>query len=184
MVGRRDAGFTTWSWRAPTSCSMRPVANSPSIASLVPLMQPVTAIPSRSAGKETTKWSQLRVGWAELKDDGSLEGEICLLKGDNIPFQRAPFKVFFNNLLDDHLTFVSNVSGCLTDRSSDLLSYIDGFRRPMSVPSQNAVRGWAEFARNFPGKGLRSKSCDLFVLLRKWLGGLPSPKCIRRRPLQ
>ncbi|MFQ3457898.1 hypothetical protein PMN64_31900 [Bradyrhizobium sp. UFLA01-814] len=25
-------------------------------------------------------------GWAELKDDGSLEGEICLLNGDNIPF--------------------------------------------------------------------------------------------------
>jgi hypothetical protein len=25
-------------------------------------------------------------GWAELQDDGSLEGEICLLNGDNIPF--------------------------------------------------------------------------------------------------
>jgi len=25
-------------------------------------------------------------GWAELHDDGSLEGEICLLNGDNIPF--------------------------------------------------------------------------------------------------
>ncbi|WP_229195091.1 hypothetical protein [Bradyrhizobium acaciae] len=25
-------------------------------------------------------------GWAELKNDGSLEGEICLLNGDNIPF--------------------------------------------------------------------------------------------------
>ena len=25
-------------------------------------------------------------GWAELHDDGSLEGEICLLNSDNIPF--------------------------------------------------------------------------------------------------
>lgn len=25
-------------------------------------------------------------GWAELRDDGSLEGEICLLNGDDIPF--------------------------------------------------------------------------------------------------
>jgi hypothetical protein len=25
-------------------------------------------------------------GWAELRDDGSLEGEICLRNGDNIPF--------------------------------------------------------------------------------------------------
>nr|WP_244553599.1 hypothetical protein [Nitrobacter vulgaris] len=25
-------------------------------------------------------------GWAELKDDSSLEGEICLLNGDNTPF--------------------------------------------------------------------------------------------------
>lgn len=25
-------------------------------------------------------------GWAELQDDGSLEGEICLLNGNNIPF--------------------------------------------------------------------------------------------------
>ena len=25
-------------------------------------------------------------GWAELQDDGSLEGEICLIKGDDIPF--------------------------------------------------------------------------------------------------
>jgi hypothetical protein len=24
-------------------------------------------------------------GWAELKDDGSLDGEICLLNGNNIP---------------------------------------------------------------------------------------------------
>ncbi len=25
-------------------------------------------------------------GWADLQDDGSLEGEICLLGGDDIPF--------------------------------------------------------------------------------------------------
>ena len=25
-------------------------------------------------------------GWAELQNDGSLEGEICLLNGDDIPF--------------------------------------------------------------------------------------------------
>lgn len=25
-------------------------------------------------------------GWAELQDDGSLEGEICLINGDDIPF--------------------------------------------------------------------------------------------------
>jgi hypothetical protein len=25
-------------------------------------------------------------GWAELQDDGSLEGEICLENGDDIPF--------------------------------------------------------------------------------------------------
>jgi hypothetical protein len=25
-------------------------------------------------------------GWAELRDDGSLEGEICLQRGDEIPF--------------------------------------------------------------------------------------------------
>jgi hypothetical protein len=25
-------------------------------------------------------------GWAELQHDGSLEGEICLLNGDNVPF--------------------------------------------------------------------------------------------------
>jgi hypothetical protein len=25
-------------------------------------------------------------GWAELQDDGSLEGEICLQNGDDIPF--------------------------------------------------------------------------------------------------
>ena len=25
-------------------------------------------------------------GWAELQDDGSLEGEICLLNGDDVPF--------------------------------------------------------------------------------------------------
>ena len=25
-------------------------------------------------------------GWAELQDDGSLEGEICLITGDDIPF--------------------------------------------------------------------------------------------------
>ena len=25
-------------------------------------------------------------GWAELRDDGSLEGEICLHNGDDIPF--------------------------------------------------------------------------------------------------
>jgi hypothetical protein len=25
-------------------------------------------------------------GWAELQSDGSLEGEICLLNGDDIPF--------------------------------------------------------------------------------------------------
>jgi hypothetical protein len=25
-------------------------------------------------------------GWAELRDDDSLEGEICLLNGDDIPF--------------------------------------------------------------------------------------------------
>jgi hypothetical protein len=25
-------------------------------------------------------------GWAELQDDGSLEGEICLVNGDDIPF--------------------------------------------------------------------------------------------------
>lgn len=37
-------------------------------------------------------------GWAELKDDSSLEGEICLLNGDNIPFIVRPSK-FFNSLL-------------------------------------------------------------------------------------
>jgi hypothetical protein len=25
-------------------------------------------------------------GWAELQDDGSIEGEICLVNGDDIPF--------------------------------------------------------------------------------------------------
>ena len=25
-------------------------------------------------------------GWAELQDDGSIEGEICLVNGDGIPF--------------------------------------------------------------------------------------------------
>jgi len=25
-------------------------------------------------------------GWAELQDDGSIEGEICLLNGDDVPF--------------------------------------------------------------------------------------------------
>jgi hypothetical protein len=25
-------------------------------------------------------------GWAELQDDGSLKGEICLINGDDIPF--------------------------------------------------------------------------------------------------
>ena len=25
-------------------------------------------------------------GWAEMQDDGSLEGEICLESGDDIPF--------------------------------------------------------------------------------------------------
>jgi hypothetical protein len=25
-------------------------------------------------------------GWAELQDDGSLKGEICLLDGDDVPF--------------------------------------------------------------------------------------------------
>ena len=25
-------------------------------------------------------------GWAELQNDGSLEGEVCLLNGDDIPF--------------------------------------------------------------------------------------------------
>jgi hypothetical protein len=25
-------------------------------------------------------------GWVELQEDGSLEGEICLHKGDDIPF--------------------------------------------------------------------------------------------------
>jgi hypothetical protein len=25
-------------------------------------------------------------GWAELQNDGSLEGEICLLNGDDVPF--------------------------------------------------------------------------------------------------
>jgi hypothetical protein len=25
-------------------------------------------------------------GWAELQDDGSLQGEICLINGDDIPF--------------------------------------------------------------------------------------------------
>ena len=25
-------------------------------------------------------------GWAELQDDGSLEGEICLINGDDVPF--------------------------------------------------------------------------------------------------
>ncbi|WP_283843061.1 hypothetical protein [Bradyrhizobium sp. 2S1] len=25
-------------------------------------------------------------GWAELQDNGSLEGEICLVNGDDIPF--------------------------------------------------------------------------------------------------
>ena len=25
-------------------------------------------------------------GWAELQDDGSFKGEICLLNGDDIPF--------------------------------------------------------------------------------------------------
>jgi hypothetical protein len=25
-------------------------------------------------------------GWTELQDDGSLEGEICLLNGDDVPF--------------------------------------------------------------------------------------------------
>jgi hypothetical protein len=37
-------------------------------------------------------------GWVELQDDGSLEGEISLLNGDNIPFI-APFNDFFNSLL-------------------------------------------------------------------------------------
>ena len=27
-----------------------------------------------------------RNGWAELQDDGSIEGEICLVNGDDIPF--------------------------------------------------------------------------------------------------
>ncbi|WGS22557.1 MULTISPECIES: hypothetical protein [unclassified Bradyrhizobium] len=38
-------------------------------------------------------------GWAELKDDGSLEGEICLLNGAKHPIHRTSFKDFFNSLL-------------------------------------------------------------------------------------
>jgi hypothetical protein len=45
-------------------------------------------------------WCRRRCdSWAELKDDGSLEREISLLNGDNIPIHRAPFKDFFNSLL-------------------------------------------------------------------------------------
>ena len=31
-------------------------------------------------------------GWAELQEDGSLEGEICLHNGDDIPFIARPAK--------------------------------------------------------------------------------------------
>jgi hypothetical protein len=41
-----------------------------------------TAMPSRLAGMEPASGD----GWAELQDDGSLEGEICLINGDDIPF--------------------------------------------------------------------------------------------------
>jgi hypothetical protein len=51
---------------------------------------------------------------------------------------------------------LGNVSGCLTDLSSDLLSYTEGFRRPMSVPSQNAVRGLGRVRSQFP-RGRPSK---------------------------
>jgi hypothetical protein len=47
-------------------------------------MVPATAMPSSSAGRELEPAEGH--GWAELKDDGSLEGEICLVNGDNIPF--------------------------------------------------------------------------------------------------
>jgi len=39
---------------------------------------------SASAGDEIEQAEGDR--WAELQDDGSLEGEICLLNGDNVPF--------------------------------------------------------------------------------------------------
>ena len=38
-------------------------------------------------------------GWAELQQDGSLEGEICLHNGDDIPFI-ARRHDFFNSLLE------------------------------------------------------------------------------------
>jgi hypothetical protein len=50
-------------------------------------MDPAKAITSSSAGKENDEMEPAKGdGWAELHDDGSLEGEICLLNGDNIPF--------------------------------------------------------------------------------------------------
>lgn len=38
-------------------------------------------------------------GWAELQEEGSLEGEICPLNGDNIPFAARRSKSFFYSLL-------------------------------------------------------------------------------------
>ncbi|MET4280026.1 hypothetical protein ABIB68_008307 [Bradyrhizobium sp. F1.2.2] len=37
-------------------------------------------------GGKRRNGARQRRGWAELLDDGSLEGEICLVNGDDIPF--------------------------------------------------------------------------------------------------
>lgn len=58
MAGRRDTGLRHGLGGRLQSCSMRMAASSPSIASRGPFMEPAAAMPSSSAGRETTKWSQ------------------------------------------------------------------------------------------------------------------------------
>src|SRR6266700_7087544 len=56
-------------------------------------MEPATAMPSSSWQGNDEMEPAKGDGWAELQNDGSLEGEICLLNGDNVPFTARRSKI-------------------------------------------------------------------------------------------
>jgi len=85
MAGRRDTGYDM-AVAGAYICSMRAAASSPSIASRASFME----LRRRCVEFDWQGNDEMEAangdGWAELQDDGSLKGEICLLNGNDIPF--------------------------------------------------------------------------------------------------
>ena len=91
---------------APTSCSTKTAASSPSIASPAHSWRRDGDAVEFSWNGNDEMDEASGDGWAELQPDGSLQGEICFHNGDDSPLHRPP-PDFFNSLLTRAAAIVS-----------------------------------------------------------------------------